>query len=144
MPHWLDVSFHVFIFLVMLGGLLISVLPVVPGVVIIWLAALVYGLVAGFGTLGAWLFVFLTLLTIAGTMADNVLMGTKAREAGASWYAIGAALLAGVAGTFLLPPLGGLIAAPVVLYIIEVARLKDSAKTWEIIKKDYIKIIPDA
>ena len=134
MPHWLDVSFHVFILLVMLGGLLVSVLPVVPGVVIIWLAALIYGLVAGFGTLGAWLFVFLTLLTIAGTMADNVLMGTKAREAGASWYAIGLALLAGVAGTFLLPPLGGLIAAPVVLYLVEFLRLKDSKETWKIAK----------
>ncbi len=134
MPNWLAVSFNVFILLVMLGGLLVSLMPIVPGVVIIWLAALLYGLVAGFGTLGAWLFVFLTLLTIVAMLADNVLMGAKAREAGASWLSIALALLAGVVGTFIFPPLGGLIAAPLALYLVELMRLKDRSETWEIVK----------
>ncbi|MEA2007981.1 MAG: DUF456 domain-containing protein [Chloroflexota bacterium] len=134
MPQWLDVSFHVFIFLVMLGGLMISALPIVPGTVVIWLAALVYGLVAGFGTLGAWLFAFLTLLTIASVLVDNVLMGAKAHEAGASWLSMGGALLAGVVGSFIFPPLGGVIAAPLVLYLLEVMRLKESSEAWEITK----------
>ena len=46
---------------VMLAGLL--VLPLLPGLVIIWVAALGYGLVAGFGTLGWIMFAFLTVFT---------------------------------------------------------------------------------
>ncbi len=134
MPQWLNVSFHIFILLVMLGGLIISLVPIVPGVVIIWLAALVYGLVAGFGTLGMWVFAFLTLLAIAGVLVDNVLMGAKAHEAGASWLSMIAALLAGVVGSFVFPPLGGIIAAPLVLYLFEVMRLKESREAWEITK----------
>lgn len=134
MPQWLITSFNVFIFLVMVSGLLISALPIVPGTVIIWLAALVYGLVAGFGTLGAWLFVFLTLLTIASLLIDNVLMSAKAHQAGASWLSLGGALLAGVVGSFAFPPLGGLIAAPLTLYAFELARLKESQKAWKVTK----------
>lgn len=134
MPQWLEVSFNVFILLVMLGGLLLSLFPIVPGALIIWLAALVYGLVAGFGTLGAWLFVFLTLLAIAAMLIDNVLMGTKARQAGASWYAIALAVLAGLIGSFVFPPLGGLIAAPIALYLVEFARSKAADQAWEITK----------
>jgi len=134
MPQWLNVSFHVFILLVMLGGLMISVIPIVPSVLIIWLAALVYGLVAGFGTLGMWMFVLMTALAIAGVLVDNVLMGTKAHEAGANWLSIGGALLAGVVGSFVFPPLGGIIAAPVVLFTIESIRLKESAEAWRITK----------
>ncbi len=134
MPNWLAVSFNVFILLVMLGGLLLSLMPVVPSVIIIWLAALLYGIVAGFGKLGAWLFAFLTLLTIVSMLVDNVLMGAKAREAGASWQSIVWAILAGLVGSFAFPPLGGLIAAPLALYLVEYMRLKDKSETWKIVK----------
>jgi hypothetical protein len=133
-PHWLNVSLHIFILLVMLAGVLVSFIPMVPGVVIVWLAGLVYGLAAGFGALGWGMFLLLTLLMIAGLLVDNVLMGSKARGAGASWYAIAFALLAGIVGSFLLPPLGGIIGAPLALFLFEYIRLKDSELAWLITK----------
>lgn len=112
-------------------GLLGLIIPIFPGNVVMWLAALVYGLVFGFGRLGGIMFVIITLLMLVAVAADNVLMGAKAREKGASWGSIILALTAGIVGTMLLPPIGGLIAAPLVLYLMERQRLgnADEAKT---------------
>ncbi len=127
MPPWLDVSVFGLALLVMLVGLFGLVVPVFPGIVVIWLAALGYGLAAGFGRLGAVLFAIISLLMIAGILADNFLMGARARQSGASWWSIGGALLAGVVGTLVFPPVGGLIGALAVLLLIEYVRAGD----WE-------------
>lgn len=132
MPDWLNISLHVFVFLVMLGGVLVSIIPMVPGVVIVWLAGLVYGIAAGFSPLGWAMFALLTLLMVAGTLVDNILMGAKARGAGASWYAIAFALLAGILGSFLFPPLGGIIAAPIAVFIFELIRLRNTDQAWKV------------
>ncbi len=70
----------------MLVGLL--VIPILPGLVIIWVAALGYGLAAGFGTLGWIMFAILTVLMLAGSIVDNILMGTSAHKEGAPWWVI--------------------------------------------------------
>ena len=110
------------------------VIPIYPGVVIIWAAVLVHGLATGFATLEILVLVIITLLMIVGTLVDNFLMGGKARQAGASWISIGGALLAGLVGTFAFPPLGGIVAAPTLLFLLEYARLRDSTEAWVITK----------
>jgi uncharacterized protein YqgC (DUF456 family) len=117
--------------LVGLFGLLI---PIFPGLAVIWVAVLLYGLVSGFSTLGIVLFIVITILTIVGSLADNVMMGAGARQGGASWLTIGAALLAGVAGTLLLPPLGGIIAAPLAILLLEYRRAGDMDQAWQALK----------
>ncbi len=134
MPNWLNLSLNILIYLIMAVGLFGMVIPIYPGVVIIWAAALVHGLVTGFVTLEIWVLVIISLLMIAGTLVDNFLMGGKARQAGASWISIGGALLAGLIGTFAFPPLGGIVAAPTLLFLLEYARLKDSTEAWNITK----------
>lgn len=134
MPNWLNLSLNILIYLIMAVGLFGMVIPIYPGVVIIWAAALVHGLVTGFVTLEIWVLVIISLLMIAGTLVDNFLMGGKARQAGASWISIGGALLAGLIGTFAFPPLGGIVAAPTLLFLLEYARLKDSTEAWDITK----------
>lgn len=99
-----------------------------------WVAALIYGIIFGFGKLGGVLFAFITLLMFAAVLADNVLMGAKAREKGAAWSSIILALVAGVVGTFIFPPIGGIIAAPLVLYLMEFRRLGDSAEATKVVK----------
>ncbi|MGB7873002.1 MAG: DUF456 domain-containing protein [Anaerolineales bacterium] len=131
MPLWLETTIIILTVLTMSFGLLGLIIPIFPGNVVMWLAALVYGLVFGFGRLGGIMFVIITLLMLVAVAADNVLMGAKAREKGASWGSIILALTAGIVGTMLLPPIGGLIAAPLVLYLMERQRLgnADEAKT---------------
>ena len=125
MPTWLQISIEVLTLTFMLFGLFGLVIPIMPGLVIIWVAALGYGIAAGFGALGWIMFAIITLLMIAGSFIDNVLMGTQARQSGASWVSIAAALVFGLAGNFILPVIGGLIAALLALFVAEWIRRKD-------------------
>ena len=109
----------------MLVGLFGLVIPIFPGLLVIWLAALGYGIVAGFGTLGTIMFILITMLVIGGTVIDNLFMGAKAREAGASWWSIAVGLIAGVLGTLFFPPIGGLLTAPAGILITEYLREND-------------------
>src|SRR4030067_1235185 len=113
MPDWINASILALPQIIMLVGLFGLIVPIFPGTVIIWLAALGYGVVSGFGALGTVLFVIITILMLAGTLVDNVFLGAGARKGGASWKTIGVALVAGVLGTFIFPPFGGVVAAPV-------------------------------
>lgn len=134
MPIWLETTIIVLTVLTMLIGLFGLIIPIFPGNVVMWLAALVYGLVFGFGALGGIMFAIITVLMLIAAAADNFLMGAKAREKGASWGSIILALLAGVAGTIVLPPIGGLIAAPLVLFLMEQNRLEDSEEAKAVTK----------
>ena len=134
MPNWLNLSLNIFTYLVMAVGLFGMVIPIYPGVVIIWAAALIHSLITSFAVMEIWVLVILTLLMVGGTLVDNLLMGGKARQAGAAWTSIGGALIGGLIGTFAFPPLGGIIAAPTLLYLLEYARIRDSAEAWDITK----------
>ena len=127
MPEWLQTSTEILTLGVMLVGLFGLVIPIFPGGVVIWLAALGYGLLTGFAPPGIVFFVLISILMIASALADNILMGTKAYQEGASWWSILIALFAGAVVTLLLPPFGGLIAAPIALYLAEYVRRRD----WE-------------
>jgi len=119
MPEWMHIPVFFITVLVMLIGMGGLVVPLFSGVVVIWLAALGYGLVAGFGTLGGWMFGIITVLMLVGVVIDNVLMGVQANREGASWKSILIALAAGVVGTIAFPPIGGLIAAPLAILLYE-------------------------
>jgi uncharacterized protein YqgC (DUF456 family) len=133
-PIWLETTITVLTVLTMLFGLFGLVIPIFPGNVVMWLAALVYGLVFGFGMLGGVMFAIITVLMLIAAAADNFLMGAKAREKGASWGSIIMALATGVIGTIVLPPIGGLIAAPLVLFLMEQNRLGDSEEAKAVTK----------
>ncbi|MDZ4158212.1 MAG: DUF456 family protein [Anaerolineaceae bacterium] len=90
-----NLSLKLIVLIVMLFGLLSLFIPAMPGLLVIWLAALAYGILTGFDWVSGGLFALITVLGITGSLADNVLMGTGARRVGASWLAIGLALAAG-------------------------------------------------
>jgi len=131
-PLWLETTVIVLTVLTMLVGLFGLIIPIFPGNVVMWLAVLVYGLVFGFGRVGAIIFAIITLLMLVAVVADNVLMGAKAREKGADWGSIILALIAGVVGTMIFPPIGGLIAAPLALYLAELQRRRDAEEAMNV------------
>src|SRR5512146_1834103 len=110
---------------VMLFGLFGLVIPVLPGLVIIWVPTLVYGVITGFNLASGILFAIITLLMLFGSVVDNLIMGQRARQQGASWVAIAVALVAGIAGSIVLPPFGGIIAALIGLFVVEFLRLRN-------------------
>jgi len=131
MPTWLQVSIQVIALTIMLFGLLGLIIPIFPGLVVIWLAALGFGIASGFGTLGWIMFAIITLLMLAGSFIDNILMGTQAHKSGASWISILFALVFGIAGNFVIPVIGGLIAALLALFIAEWIRRKNREDAWK-------------
>ncbi|MEW6566656.1 MAG: DUF456 domain-containing protein [Chloroflexota bacterium] len=114
--------------LVMLVGLAGVVVPVLPGLALIWAAALGYGLLVGWGSSGLWLFGIISLLALAGLGAELWVTGAGARSAGASLWGILAGLGLGLAGLvfFSLPgAIVGLIAGTIG---VEYLRQKDWRK----------------
>jgi hypothetical protein len=71
---------------------------------------------------------------VAGSLADNLMMGAGARQGGASWGTILVALAAGVLGTVFFPPIGGIIAAPLAVLVLEYVRLRDWKKAWQALR----------
>src|SRR6185369_4906864 len=110
-------------FTIMVVGLAGVVIPVLPDVWLIWLAALGYGLLAGFsGWVGGIAMVLITLLTVVGVVLDLTLGHAAARRGGASWQAIAASILLGLAGLWFFPPFGSLVGALLGLFLVEYYR----------------------
>jgi hypothetical protein len=128
MPELLEIFLTALILLVMLAGLIGLIIPAFPGLTVMWLAALGFGVIHGFSTLGIVLFVLLTLLMIGGNVVDNLLMGAGARRGGATWVTVIVSLAAGILFTLIFPPFGGLIAAPLAVFLLEFYRLRDWRK----------------
>ncbi len=127
--------FKAVVMAVMVTGLFSLVIPVMPGLFIIWVSGLVYGVVSGFDLLGGILFAFITIFWIAGSLADNVLMGAKALKTGASWWTLGIATLGGIVGSLVFPPFGGLVTALLAAFLFEFWRHRDSQKAFEMTRQ---------
>jgi uncharacterized protein len=134
LPDWLNISIFGLTQIFMLVGLFGLIIPIFPGLVVMWLAALGYGVTGGFSTAGIVIFVVITLLMIGGNLVDNLFMGVGARKGGASWLSIGVALVAGVIGTLIFPPFGGIIAAPAAVLLLEFNRVRDWQKAWQALR----------
>lgn len=125
---------HIILLGVMLIGLFSLLLVVVPGLVIVWAAIsisiLIHGIPNGFDCITIGLFGFETIIMLIGNVIDNLIIGVSAKEKGASWMSLGAALIAGIIGSILFPPVGGLLMAPIGLMLAETIRMRDVKKAF--------------
>ena len=129
----LGLAFPWFILAGLLVGLFGLIIPIFPGNLVIWIGTLLYGLVTGFDSRAAWFFASISLQSIAAFSADNLLMGAKAKQAGAAWSSLGITLVSAIIASIFLTPLAGLVAAPLFLYLAEYFRNeRDSHLAWKI------------
>jgi uncharacterized protein len=126
---FMQVMLEIFTLFALLIGLLGLIVPVFPGLTIMWLGTLVYALIqSAAGNMTGWdwfLFGLITVLMIVGNIADNLIIAYKMRDKYIPWSSILWAFAGGILASIFLTPIGGLIAAPVVLYLAEMNRLKD-------------------
>ena len=125
------VTLQVIVLISMLVGLFGLLVPLFPGLVVIWVASLIYGLVTGMHGVIWVFFIFITILMLFGNVIDNLMMGAGAKQTGASWLSIGVALVAGVAGTLIFPPFGGIFGALVGVFLVELVRVRELKKAAE-------------
>lgn len=115
-------------------GLLGLLVPIFPGLTVMWLATLVYALLeAAAGRMAPidWvLFVFITLLMLVGNIIDNIIIARHMRDRQVPWRSILAGYMAGIVASIFLTPLAGLVASPAGLYAAEYMRLRDRSAAW--------------
>lgn len=95
-------------------GLIGSVLPLLPGLPLIWGGAFLWAWADNFQQVGWPTLIVLALLTAVGWGLDLVLTPVISRRAGVSWRAIGGAILGGLLGGIFLsviPLIGTLFGA---------------------------------
>lgn len=104
---------------VMVLGLMGVVLPVLPGLLLIWSAALFYGFMVGFGTVGWTVVGLLSVLVVAGMIKSVVIPRRAAVESGASGRAQIGAVIGAVVGFFIIPVFGLILGALAGLLAVE-------------------------
>ncbi len=139
---WAEVALQTLTLFSMLVGLLGLLIPVFPGLVIIWLAALIYALAENALNRMAWidwtLFALITILMLVGSVIDNIIIASKMRGHSIPWISIGFSYLAGIIASLFFTPVIGLLASPLTLFAAEYIRFKkprqafQSAKTYMI------------
>ncbi|MBN8580826.1 MAG: DUF456 domain-containing protein [Anaerolineae bacterium] len=135
-----QVLLEVLTFVVLIFGLLGLLMPVFPGLTVMWIATLIYAIVqAGLGNMtwvGWVLFVLITLLMIGGNIVDNIIIAKHMRDKDVPWSSILWSFAAGILASLFFTPIVGIFASPVGLFLAEWYRLKDrpaavaSTKAW--------------
>jgi uncharacterized protein YqgC (DUF456 family) len=133
MPEWLplflQVALETFTLFVLLVGLFGLIVPVFPGLTVMWIATLVYALIQNASNkMTGWdwfAFVVITLLMIGGNIADNIIIARKMRDQYVPWSSILLAFAAGIVASIFFTPIIGLVASPLGLFLAELTRLKN-------------------
>lgn len=126
-----DVLWSILAGLLILVGVLGSLLPGVPDLLLIAAAALGYGLLVGWGTWGPWLFAGICLLCGVGLVAELLTSTAGARIGGASGWSIAGGIAAGVLLLLVAGPLGGLIATLAGIFLLEWRRHRNSRQAGQ-------------
>lgn len=134
-PYFLQVAVETFTLFVLLVGLAGLIIPVFPGLFIMWLGTLVYALIqSAADKMSTWnwvTFTIITLLMIGGNIVDNIIIAHKMRGQFIPWNSIIMAFAAGIIASIFFTPIIGLIAAPLGLYVAEYRRLKNREDAWK-------------
>jgi uncharacterized protein YqgC (DUF456 family) len=112
---------------VMLIGLAGVFLPILPGIELVWLAALGFGIFHGFTWGGAAAFLVITALLLLGLSSDIWITGLGLRATGTSLISTLAGVALLVAGSLLFTPLVGILLGLAVLTLLEYRR----HRTWK-------------
>jgi uncharacterized protein YqgC (DUF456 family) len=137
---WSEVFLQTITLFVLLVGWMGLLIPVFPGLIVMWLATLIYALIESSVGRMAWidwtLFGVITALTALGTVIDNIIIARRMRARSIPWTSIALAYLTGLVASLFFTPVVGLAASPLTLFAVESRRLRDgrlgfnSARTY--------------
>ena len=121
--------------LAMFVGIAGTILPFIPGLPIVWAAALVYGVVEGFGTVGWICFVIITVLAVGGMVAGFVVPQRKVQGGGAPFSTTVVGIVGAAIGFFVIPVIGIVVGAVVGVLLAERARTQSWDLAWASTKR---------
>ncbi|MGB7361649.1 MAG: DUF456 domain-containing protein [Rhodococcus sp. (in: high G+C Gram-positive bacteria)] len=115
--------------LVIAVGLVGIVVPVLPGVTLVFAAIGVWAFVVG--TAASWtVFAIATALLVISGVVKYLWPGRRLKSAGVPTRSIVIGGLLGIVGFFVVPVVGLFIGFPVGVYLAELPRSRDSAAAW--------------
>jgi uncharacterized protein YqgC (DUF456 family) len=126
----MDLAVVALIALAMAVGLIGTLLPLLPGLPIIWAAAFVFGLAEGFDRTGAVAFTLITLVGVAGVSAGLILPHRRVAARGAPASTVAAGVVLGIVGFFAIPVVGLVLGAVGGVLLAERARTGDWDVAW--------------
>jgi uncharacterized protein len=125
----MDPGVLVLLGLVMAVGLVGVVIPVLPGLLLVAAAGLVWAIMAdGFAPWAV--FAAMMLMLVVGTVAKYVLPGRSLKQAGAPASTLILGGIGAIAGFFLIPVVGLPLGAILGIYLGELRRLSDGRAAW--------------
>jgi len=117
-------SFGIAVVFILIGVIGIIV-PILPGMLLVWLTLLAYAWVTDFNIITPWIFVILTLFALITGLANIWLPYLGAKKSGASKRAIFLGFIGGIIGTFIMPLIGTVIGYAVGIIIGELIKHRD-------------------
>ena len=126
---------HTLTLFFLLVGLFGLIIPVFPGLTVMWLSTLVFAIVQSASGLMPWydwlLFAIITLLMIGGNIVDNIIIASKMRGHEIPWKTILLCYTIGILVSLFFTPLAGLVASPLSLLGLEYLRFRDKKLAFE-------------
>lgn len=110
-------------------GLVGIVLPILPGLLLVLAAVLLWTFDAG-SPAGWWFFGAAAAVTAVGLLVKYLVPGRRLREAGVPWITLFAGGVLGLVGFFVVPVVGLPIGFVLGIYLAEFLRLHDSGPAW--------------
>jgi hypothetical protein len=115
--------------LIMLVGLVGIVIPLLPGLLLVWAAVLVWA--CNVQTTAGWVvFGVATALALSGVLLQYLVPGRRMAKAGVPMSSTLAGAVLGLVGLFLVPGFGAFLGFPLGIYLAELVRLHTHAAAW--------------
>jgi len=115
--------------ILILIGMVGIVVPVLPGLLLVLAAVLIWALDLG-TPLAWWVFGVCAALWVAGVALQYAVPGRRMRAAGVGTATMVLAMLLGIVGFFVVPVVGGPIGFVLGIYLVEYARSRDRSTAW--------------
>ena len=121
----MDLGVVVLIGAAMLAGIFGTVVPLLPGLPIVWAAAVVYALISDAGATGWLAFAVITAIAVAGIVLGTLLPHRRVVAAGVPRSSVIVGVVLGIVGFFVIPVIGLPIGAAAGILVAEKRRLDD-------------------
>ncbi len=116
--------------LVMVVGLIGTVLPILPGIGLVWFGALIFFIGNGIDTTGVVFFSIITVISLLGLVLSFVLPGQRSYAAGAAWSSVLLGFIGAIIGSFVLPIFGAIPGGIAGVYLGERLRNTGHDSAW--------------
>ena len=121
---------EIFVALLMLAGLVGTIIPYFPGILLILAGALGWAVLGDVGRTGWVAFGVLAAIGVTGMVLSTLLSVRMAAGRGAPRWILGVGLLGVIVGFFVIPVVGALIGGPIAILLAEFYRVRDLDQAW--------------